>query len=63
LKRRRRLVARLRMRLGPLRAAVAVAWHDDEEQSRSDRLHAAVSRWLTKRWAFEHAIYADRPLT
>src|SRR3954447_21429054 len=24
-------------------------------------LHAAVSRWLTEHWPFEHAIYADRP--
>jgi hypothetical protein len=26
-------------------------------------LHGAVSRWLTERWPFEHAIYADRPMT
>lgn len=26
-------------------------------------LHAAVSRWLIERWPFEHAMYADRPMT
>src|SRR3954465_3499172 len=44
-------------------AAQVRSWVRADVAELDGPLHAAVSRWLIERWPFEHAIYADRPMT